>query len=165
MQPDVHILSSSDLEHIENKTDLEKSSKDTCILPVVQISHANLITLVVNEINEVAVIHKKDYTDKKYYACIATNTMYESNNAEDAIAEDIGKKLGVDVQSVEYLSSYYHRANNVLHLGYVCKVNKDDFNLLTDLGIAKWMNMYEACKQLKDCSLSIFLLKNYLESE
>ncbi|BCN31321.1 NUDIX hydrolase [Anaeromicropila herbilytica] len=164
MKSDVPINSSSSCEQDDKNQDLYECKYDSCMMPKFQKAHVNLISLVVNELNEVVIFHNENRIEKELYVCIATNSMYESSNVEDAIAFDVEKKLGLDVQSVKYLSSCYHNQNNILHLGYVCKVNKEDFHISRGMDKAVWMNMYEACKSIKDCSLSIFLLKNFLEN-
>jgi len=132
---------------------------ESCGKPLFDYFYTCTISLAVNEQGEAALI-KQGYVSQTSHVCIA-GYMKSGENAESAAAREVGEELGLKVLSTEYINSYYYPKKDMLMLGFVCRVNKDSFNISQEVDSAEWFSYDEAEQKLKNSSIALQLLKDY----
>lgn len=111
-----------------------------------------VICAAVNEYNEVALI-KQSYVSEKKYVCIA-GIIQLGENAEETAVREIKEEVGLDVESLEYVQSYFYDKKAMLMLGYKANVKKKDFALSGEVDSAEWIPLSEAPSKLREGSIA-----------
>ncbi len=134
---------------------------NNCEVPIFDLMYTCILTLVINEFNEIALI-RQEYVSKTNYVCVAGH-IKSGEDAENTVIREVKEELGLDVVNARYIKSYYYEKKDMLMLGFVSKVKKDNFNISSEVDEAQWFSIDEALVNLKDASIAIKLLKDYLK--
>ena len=113
-----------------------------------------IIALIVNELNEVCVIKQSYGRD---IPVLVAGYIKLGATAEETILAEVKEEIGHDVLSYQYVNSYFHQKSEALMLGYLVHVNKQEFELSTELNEAHWVSIEEAGILLKDATTAIKL--------
>ena len=135
---------------------------EACQSPCFSFSYPCVIVLVVNEDNEIALI-RQSYVSATNYICVA-GYIKQGQTAEYTAQREVEEELGLEVINVKYIRSYYYEKRDNLMLGFVCKVKKKAFDISCEVDSAKWFEMKEAKSLLRQGSIGIDLLENYLQT-
>lgn len=130
-----------------------------CERPWFSFSYPCVICLVINENNEIALI-KQSYGEDRY-VCVA-GYIKQGESAEECAAREVKEEIGLEVQSVRYISSYSYEKRDNLMLGFVCFVKSCDFTLSCEVDKAMWFTPEEADEKLKNANIAHRLLMDYL---
>lgn len=113
-----------------------------------------VILLILNELNQVCVIKQSYGRD---IPVLVAGYIKLGATAEETIICETKEEIGHDVLSYEYVNSYFHERSEALMLGYIVRVNKQEFKLSTELREAHWVSIEEAGLLLKDATTAIKL--------
>lgn len=125
---------------------------DTCRIPLWDSFSTCVICAVVNELGEVALI-RQSYGNTERFVCIA-GYMKPGESAEDAAKREIQEEIGLAPTHVEYIRSWPMEKKDLLMLGFVARVQKDEFQLSPEVASAVWFPLEEAPAQIKEGSIA-----------
>lgn len=134
-----------------------------CSRPWFDFSYPCIIALVVNEFGEIALL-RQSYGEPGRYVFVA-GFIKSGERAESAVCREVREELGLEVESVKYINSYYFEKHDNLMLGFACRALKGAFTLSDEVETAGWFNIHDALNELKDSSIAKRLLLDYLEQE
>ena len=75
-------------------------------------------------------------------------------SAEDAARREIQEEIGLSPTRVEYIRSWPMAQKDLLMLGFVARVQKDEFQLSQEVASAVWFSLEEAPAQIKEGSIA-----------
>lgn len=135
---------------------------ETCSIPLWDSFTTCIITAVVNEQREVALI-KQSYLTSASYVCVAGH-MKIGESAEETVVREVKEELGLDVEELEFVHSYPYEKKEMLMLGFMAKVKKADFVLSGEVDSARWFSYEEAPSQIREGSIAWQLVKTVVEA-
>lgn len=134
---------------------------NSCDHPMFNIPYTCTLTLVVNELQEVALI-RQNYVSQSNYVLIA-GYIKSGENAEETAIREAQEEIGVSPYEVQYLKSYYYEKRDMLMLGFVAFADKCDLSISREVDEAGWFGIEEALTLLREGSIAMQLLTDYLE--
>jgi len=132
-----------------------------CNVPLWDMFTTSIITAVLNEKNEIALL-KQNYVATANYVVVA-GIMKIGESAEDTVIREIQEELGLKVNSLEFIRSYPYPKKEMLMLGYKAIVQKTDFNISSEVDDAIWVNLDKALSMLREGSIAWQLVKTIIE--
>ncbi|MEG2814428.1 MAG: NUDIX domain-containing protein [Oscillospiraceae bacterium] len=93
-----------------------------CEKPLFPIFSTCVISIIINEFDEIALI-KQSYGDTQKYKCVA-GFMKPNETAEECVSREIQEEIGLNPLNVKYINSYFYEKCDQLMLGFCCKVKK-----------------------------------------
>lgn len=136
---------------------------EQCSVPMWDMFTTCIITAVVNEEKEVALI-KQSYLTTETYVCVAGH-MKIGEPAEETVIREVKEEIGLDVQELKFIKTYPYEKKEMLMLGFMAKVKKDAFVLSdAEVDTAKWFKYEEALNYIKEGSIAWQLVKAVIES-
>ena len=109
-----------------------------CEVPLWDMFTTSIITAVLNEKNEIALL-KQNYVTTANYVVVA-GIMKIGESAEDTVIREVQEEIGLKVSSLEFIKSYPYPKKEMLMLGYKAIVQKTDFNISSEVDDAIWVN-------------------------
>ena len=135
---------------------------ETCSVPLWDMFETCIITAVVNEENEVALI-KQSYMTTQTYVCVAGH-MKIGESAEEAVIREVKEEIGLDVKELNFIKTYPYEQKEMLMLGFKAKVKKADFVLSdAEVATAKWFTFAEALENIREGSIAWQLVREVIE--
>ncbi len=134
---------------------------DACQIPLWDMFTTCVICAVVNEFQEIALI-RQQYVSTTNYVCIAGIIML-GENAEETAVREIKEEIGLDVQKLQYIQSYFYDKKQMLMLGYKAIVNKAEFSISKEVDSVAWISFTEALSKLSEGSIAWQLVKKVIE--
>ncbi len=132
----------------------------SCKRPWFPFSYPCVICLAINEDNEIALIRQTYATTR--FVCVA-GFIAHGETAENTVVREIGEEIGLEVQSVRYVGSYYYEKNDNLMLGFAARVKKAPFRLSeNEVETAQWFDINSAERELSKGTTGICLLRDLL---
>ncbi len=131
-----------------------------CSMPLFDLPVSCTITFAVNEYNEGALI-KQSY-GKKGYVCVA-GYMKIGESAEECALREVEEELGIKPYNVEYINSYPFDKKEMIMLGFMARIKKDEFQLSGEVERADWFKLEEARDKLRDASIAQRLVEDCIE--
>jgi NAD+ diphosphatase len=135
----------------------------TCERPVFNIPYTCTLTLVVNELEEVALI-RQNYVSQSNYVLVA-GYIKSGECAEETAIREAEEEIGVTPNRVKYIKSYYYEKRDMLMLGFVAYAEKCDLSISAEVDEAGWFTIDEALTKLKEGSIAMQLLTDYITSK
>ena len=135
---------------------------ETCSVPLWDMFSTCIITAVVNEEHEVALL-RQDYVTKTHYVCVAGHIKI-GETVEETVIREVKEELGLDVEKLEYIHSYPMLTKEMLMLGYQANVKKADFVLSQEVDSATWFKFEDALAQMKEGSIAWQLVKTVVDT-
>ncbi len=132
-----------------------------CKVPLWDMFTTSIITAVLNEKNEIALL-KQNYVATANYVVVA-GIMKIGESAEDTVIREIQEELGLKVNSLEFIRSYPYPKKEMLMLGYKAIVQKTNFNISSEVDDAIWVNLDKALSMLREGSIAWQLVKTIIE--
>ncbi len=131
-----------------------------CDRPWFPFSYPCVICLVINEFNEIALIRQTYAT--KNFICVA-GFIANKETPEHAAVREIKEEIGLDVQELCYVNSYYYKKTDCLMLGFAARVKKAEFKLSpNEIETAKWFSIDKAAEELAKGATGKDLLRDWL---
>lgn len=112
---------------------------DTCHKPIFEHSPVCILTMVINEFNEVALL-KQDYVSKQHLVFVA-GYYKPGESAENTVKREVFEEIGQTVHELIYIESFYHERLDTLFLCYISKVKKAPFVLSSEVDDAAWYTL------------------------
>jgi NAD+ diphosphatase len=134
-----------------------------CDRPMFNIPYACTLTLVVNELGEVALI-RQNYVSQSNFVLVA-GYIKSGESAEETVVREAQEEIGVTPNSVRYIKSYYYEKHDMLMLGFAAFADKCDLSISGEVDEAGWYTIGEALAMIKEGSIAMQLLKDYLASK
>ena len=133
-----------------------------CDRPIFDMSYTCTITLVTNELGEVALI-KQGYVSQTNYVLIA-GYMKSGESAELTAFREVEEEIGLRPTSLQYIKSYFYEKRDMLMMGFVANADKKEFQISGEVDAAEWFTIEEALTKLKEGSIAMQLLLDYISS-
>lgn len=130
---------------------------DSCNVPLWDVVTPCIITAVVNEQREVALL-RQDYVTTSNYVCVA-GVMKLGESAEETVMREVQEEIGQQVEKVTYVKSYPYEKKEMLMLGFRADVTKRELVLSGEVDAAKWIPFDEALSYIKEGSIAWKLVK------
>lgn len=131
-----------------------------CDRPVFNIPYACTLTLVVNELEEVALI-RQSYVSQTNYVLVA-GYIKSGESAEETALREVQEEIGVSAHTIRFIKSYYYEKRDMLMLGFVAFAEKCPLSMSVEVDAAEWVPLEEAAGRLKEGSIAMQLLQDYL---
>ena len=133
-----------------------------CNVPLWDMFTTSIITAVVNEQGEVALL-RQNYVSTTNYVCVA-GIMKIGESAEDTVIREVKEEIGQDVEKLEFIKSYPYAKKEMLMLGYKATVKKKDFHLSGEVDSVEWVKLEDAPDKLREGGIAWQLVKTILEN-
>lgn len=130
---------------------------EKCSIPLWDMFTTSIITAVVNEYGEIALI-RQNYVSTAHYVCVA-GIMKIGESAEDTVIREVAEEIGQQVDELRYIRSYPYEKKEMLMLGYKASVKKQDFVLSKEVDSAEWVKPEDALELLREGSIAWQLVK------
>ena len=134
---------------------------ESCEIPLWDMFTTSIITAVVNEYNEVALL-RQNYVSTTKYVCVA-GIMKLGESAEETVVREVKEEIGQDVESLSFVRSFPYEKKEMLMLGYKAVVKKKDFTLSGEVDSVKWVPFEDALPLLREGSIAWQLVKSVIE--
>ena len=134
---------------------------ESCEIPLWDMFTTSIITAVVNEYNEVALL-RQDYVSTTNYVCVA-GIMKLGESAEETVIREVKEEIGQDVESLSFVRSFPYEKKEMLMLGYKAVVKKKDFTLSGEVDSVKWVPFEDALPLLREGSIAWQLVKSVIK--
>ena len=135
---------------------------ESCSRPFWDMFTTSVICAVVNEYNEIALI-RQAYVSQTKYVCVA-GIMKLGESAEETVVREIKEEIGLDVQNLKYVRSYFYNKKSMLMLGFKAIVKKSDFALSSEVDSAEWIPIEAAPNLLREGGIAWELVNEILEN-
>lgn len=135
---------------------------EACSIPLWDMFETCIITAVINEENEVALL-RQSYVTTETYVCVAGH-MKIGESAEETVIREVKEELGLDVEELTFIKSYPYEKKEMLMLGFKAKVKKGDFVFSQEVDTAKWFAFDEALDNIREGSIAWQLVKTVIEN-
>lgn len=132
-----------------------------CSVPLWDMFETCIITAVVNEENEVALL-KQSYLTTTNYVCVAGH-MKIGESAEETVVREVKEELGLDVEELTFIRTYPYEKKEMLMLGFKANVKKANFVYSQEVDSAKWFKFDEALENIREGSIAWQLVKTVIE--
>ena len=136
---------------------------EVCSVPMWDMFTTCIITAVVNEYKEVALL-KQSYLTSVKYVCVAGH-MKIGESAEETVIREVKEELGLDVEELTFIKTYPYEQKEMLMLGYKAEVKKADFVFSQEVDSAKWFSFDEALDNIREGSIAWQLVKEAIEGK
>ena len=134
---------------------------ERCSEPMWDMFRTCIITAVVNEEREVALL-RQNYVSTTSYVCVA-GVMKMGESAEETVIREVKEEIGLDVEELEFVKSYPFERKEMLMLGYKSIVKKADFHTSVEVDSVEWVKFEEALSKLREGSIAWQLVKSVIE--
>jgi NAD+ diphosphatase len=130
---------------------------EACQVPLWDMFSTSVICAVINEFNEIALL-RQEYVSAANYVCVA-GIIQLGENAEETAIREIQEEIGLEVETIQYIRSYFYDKKSMLMLGYKASVRKGELTISKEVNSAEWIPMSEALKRLREGSIAWQLVK------
>ena len=134
---------------------------EQCQVPLWDLFTTCVICAVLNERGEIALI-RQGYVSKTNYVCIA-GIMKPGESAEECAIREINEEIGQKVEMLEFVRSYPYEKKEMLMLGFLARVKKQEFHLSGEVDSVAWFPLKEAPSRLREGSIAWQLVKAVAE--
>ncbi len=136
---------------------------ESCNIPLWDMFTTSIITAVINEYNEIALL-RQNYVSTTNYVCVA-GVMKLGESAEETVIREVKEEISQDVEKLEFISSYPYAKKEMLMLGYKTYVKKKDFDLSGEVDSAEWVPLEKALSLLREGGIAWQLVKTIIERQ
>jgi NAD+ diphosphatase len=136
---------------------------EKCDFPLFDMFSTSIITAVVNEYGEIALL-RQNYVSTSNYVCVA-GYIKVGESAEETVMREVKEELGQDAESIEFVRSYPYEKKQMLMLGYKTTVKKKDFELSGEVDSAEWVRLEDAPALLREGGIAWQLVRAIIEMQ
>lgn len=101
-----------------------------------------VLTMVVNDRGEICMELQKYLSDE--YWNFVSGYITPGETAEEAARREVKEEVGIELESIEYVSSYWYVPKGILMLGFIGKAKTDSITPSKEVNEAKWVPYGEA---------------------
>lgn len=134
---------------------------ESCSKPVFEHSPVCILTMVINEYNEVALL-KQNYVSKTHLVFVA-GYYKPGESAEHTVKREVFEEIGQTVNELKYLFSFYHERLDTLFLCYISKVKKAPFVLSSEVDGVAWHTLPIDASLLNPSGVAYRIYMRYLD--
>lgn len=110
-----------------------------------------ILVAVVNEENEMVLL-RQDYISRTHWVLVA-GYMKQKETAEEAVVREVKEETGLDVLSCQYVTSYVYKEPNILLLGFIAHVKKNELlKVSNEVDDLKWIKIEKSLPLLREDS-------------
>lgn len=135
---------------------------ELCEKPFFNISYPCVILIVENEENKIAII-KQSYGVIK--PVLIAGFVKCGHTLEETIKNEVKEEIDQEVQTIQYIKSFYHEKTSNLMVGFHVTVKKREFHLSQEVLSATWCDYAQAIEELKNSAIALDLVQTYLRGE
>ena len=134
----------------------------SCHKPFFDIFPVVTITMVINELEEVALLKPK-YMSEKYYNFVS-GYVKPGEKAELCAAREVQEEIGIEAESLQFVCSQWEPEQQMLLVGFMARANKGDFALSEEINTAVWAPVEKALNMVYPAgNITHTLLERYLQ--
>lgn len=115
---------------------------DRCKRPLFDIFSTCIIALAVDEEGNVALL-RQGYISTQHYVLVS-GYIKPGESAEECAAREIGEELGLAVRGLHFTGTYWLGKKDMLMIGFVANVHREEFHLSQEVDQAVWVTPEEA---------------------
>lgn len=135
---------------------------EKCQKPWFDMFSCAVLTLIVNEYGEAALL-RQNYISEKYYNLIS-GYMQPGERAEDAAVREVREEIGIEPYDLRMAGTYWFSKKDMLMIGFIGRARKSNFSLSKEVDDAEWVAVEEAINKVHPKgSVSYALLDEYLK--
>lgn len=135
-----------------------------CHKPYFEIFPVVTITMVVNELGEVALL-KQAYLSCEYYNFVS-GYVKPGETAEACAVREVQEEIGVKVRSLRFVCSQWVDDQQMLLLGFTAQAEKAAFALSGEVDEALWLPASEALGRIYPAdNITHIMLSQYLREQ
>lgn len=105
-----------------------------------------VIVMVVNELNEIALLRQSYISDE--YETFVAGFMTPGETAEEAAKREVKEELGLDVERLEYAGTHWFAKREQLMHAFIGYVEKAPFCLSGEVDSASWASIDDAPRKM-----------------
>lgn len=132
-----------------------------CEVPLWDMFTTSIIAAVVNEDDEIALLRQSYVSTTKHV--LVAGIMKLGESAEETAIREIKEEIGLTVKTLEYIGSFPYEKKEMLMLGYMAVVEKDNFTLSKEVDSVEWVKLESALELLREGSIGWKLVKTVIE--
>lgn len=121
-----------------------------CEIPLFEMFSTCVLSIVVNELNEVALI-RQSYGIQRFAG--VAGYMKCGETAEESAKREVSEEIGLSPDSVTFLESHWYEQKCQLMLGFMVRVKKADFRLSDEVSRAQWFSFEDAIRTVREGSI------------
>ena len=134
----------------------------SCHKPFFDIFPVVTITMVINELEEVALLKPK-YMSEKYYNFVS-GYVQPGEKAEICAAREVQEEIGIAAEDLQFVCSQWEPEQQMLLVGFVARANKAAFALSEEINAALWIPVEQALSMVYPAgNITHTLLEKYLQ--
>ena len=134
----------------------------SCHKPFFDIFPVVTITMVINELEEVALLKPK-YMSEKYYNFVS-GYVKPGEKAELCAAREVQEEIGIEADSLQFVCSQWEPEQQMLLVGFMARATKGDFVLSEEINTAVWVPVEQALNMVYPAgNITHTLLERYLQ--
>lgn len=131
-----------------------------CDRPWFPLSYACVICVVMNErCNRVLLIRQPEVGSR--FINVA-GYVQPGETIEQTAAREVHEEVGLMTTGLQYVKSYYYSKRDQLMFGFAVQVAEGDLRLSCELCDAQWFSVKDALVALRESSIALQLLRDYL---
>ena len=135
-----------------------------CHKPYFEIFPVVAITMVVNELGEVALLKQK-YLSREYYNFVS-GYVKPGEAVEECAAREVREEIGVQARGLRFVCSQWEPQQQMLLTGFVAQADKTPFVLSCEVDEALWLPAAEALGKVYPAgNITHTLLTQYLKTQ
>ena len=134
----------------------------SCHKPFFDIFPVVTITMVINELEEVALLKPK-YMSEKYYNFVS-GYVQPGEKAEICAAREVQEEIGIAAEDLQFVCSQWEPEQQMLLVGFKARANKAAFVLSEEINAALWIPVEQALSMVYPAgNITHTLLEKYLQ--
>lgn len=135
---------------------------EQCKMPFFDIFPVVTVTMVVNELEEVALLRPK-YMSERYYNFVS-GYVKPGEELRTCALREVQEEIGVTAESLRFVCSQWEPQQQMLLLGFIAKATKSELALSEEINDAVWVPVEEALgKVYPEGNITQRLLACYLD--
>ncbi|MDY0210743.1 MAG: NUDIX domain-containing protein [Acholeplasma sp.] len=135
----------------------------SCNKPVFDSSSICILTMVINEYDEVALL-RQNYVSKEFLVFVA-GYHKPNESAEQTVEREVFEELGQEVKKLKFIKTVFHQKLDTLFLLYVSVVQKKPFKLSAEVDEAHWYKLPLDESLLNEKGVALMLYRAYMNDE
>ncbi len=133
---------------------------DSCDIAWYEHPSPCIITLVINEFEEAALL-RQDYIMEDNYVLVA-GYIKPGETAEETAFREVEEEIGVKMDAISRVRTFALKKKELLMLGFVGFAGKTDLKLSSEVDSALWVPVDQAMEKLKGSEIAYRILEAYL---
>lgn len=132
---------------------------EACSRPFFDSFSTCVIALVTNELGEIAVLMENG----RPHGGLVAGYVKPGETAEETARREIAEELGLDVQALQLIRTYWFQRGGQLMIGFFARVQKAPFALSREIMSAAWMRPEAARAAMHPGGPAYQLVSQYME--